>query len=109
MRCNKLFASICLAIAAVFYVVCPVGADDWRTYHNERYGTTIEYPDYFRAGTPPANSDGLEFKSNDGADFSVFASYNALDFNLAGLKEFITENLKAGEVLPIRPRATIGS
>jgi hypothetical protein len=98
-RCNRLFASICLAIAAVFYVVCPVGADDWRTYHNERYGTTIEYPDYFRAGTPPANSDGLEFKCNDGADFSVFASYNALDFNLAGLKAFITENLKAGEVI----------
>ena len=73
-------------------------ADGWRTYHNERYGTTIDYPDFFKAGPPPANNDGLAFKSIDGAEFSVFASYNALDFDLAGFRDFIVKNLDAGEV-----------
>jgi hypothetical protein len=74
-------------------------ADDWRTYHNDRYGTTIEYPDIFKPGTPPDNNDGLKFKSADGADFSVFASYNALDFDLAGFREFTVKNLDAGAVV----------
>jgi len=73
-------------------------ADDWRTYRNARYGTTIDYPDLFKAG-PPENNDGLAFKSPDGADFSVFASYNALDFDLAGFKDFTVKNLEAGEVI----------
>jgi hypothetical protein len=99
MRCNLLVASVGLTVMAVFHVTFAASADDWRAYQNERYGTTIEYPHYFRAGPPPTNNDGLEFKSQDGADFSVFASYNALDFNLAGLKDFITKNLKASEVV----------
>ena len=85
-------------------------ADDWRTYHNDRYGTTIEYPDIFKPGTPPDNNDGLEFKSEDGADFSVFASFNALDFDLAGFQDFIVKNLDAGAVADsTKPTATTGS
>ena len=75
------------------------GAVTWRTYQNDRYGTTIEYPDFFRAAPPPDNDDGREFKAPDGGDFSVFASYNALDFDLAGFKAFTVKNLDAGEVI----------
>jgi len=90
-----------LAAAAVVQAAAPTMAvaDDWRTYRNERYGTTIDYPDIFKAGPPPANDDGLAFKSDDGAAFSVFASFNALDLDLAGFKDFILKNLEAGEVV----------
>jgi hypothetical protein len=89
------------AAAAVVQAAAPTMAvaDDWRTYRNERYGTTIDYPDIFKAGPPPANDDGVAFKSDDGAAFSVFASFNALDFDLAGFKDFILKNLEAGEVV----------
>jgi len=89
------------AAAAVVQAAAPTMAvaNDWRTYRNERYGTTIDYPDIFKAGPPPANDDGLAFKSDDGAAFSVFASFNALDLDLAGFKDFIVKNLEAGEVV----------
>ncbi len=77
-------------------------AETWRTYYNDRYGTTIEHPDYFQPGNPPDANDGLAFTSPDGAGFSVFASYNALDFDLAGYQDFIVKNLKPGKVITYR-------
>jgi hypothetical protein len=41
-------------------------------------------------------------RAQDGASFSVFASYNALDFDLAGYQDFIVKNLKAGKVITYR-------
>ena len=77
-----------LMVAAVTQGMAPPAAlaDDWRTYHNDRYGTTIDYPSAFKPGTPPGNDDGLAFASADGAEFSVFASYNALDFDLTAFR-----------------------
>ena len=77
-------------------------AETWRTYYNDRYGTTIQHPDYFQPGNPPDANDGLAFTSPDGASFSVFASYNALDFDLAGYQDFIVKNLEAGKVISYR-------
>ena len=99
---------VVVALAALAVVQTPAwisqaaGADNWRTYHNDRYGTTIEYPDIFKAAPPPANDDGREFKSADGADFAVYASYNALDFDLAKFQKFIATNLDAGSVVTYR-------
>jgi len=45
-------------------------ADNWLTYQNDRYGTTIDYPDLFKMQRPPDSDDGREFKSADGADFT---------------------------------------
>ncbi len=56
-------------------------------------------PAFFKPGTPPDANDGLAFKSADGADFSVFASYNALDFDLASFQDFIVKNLEPGAVV----------
>jgi hypothetical protein len=94
------------AAAAIVRTAAPVAAiaDGWHTYHNERYGTMIDYPDFFKAGPPPANNDGLAFKSPDGAEFSVFASYNALEFDLAGFRDFIVKNLDAGKVITYQAR-----
>jgi hypothetical protein len=75
------------------------GAPKWRTYQNDRYGTTIDYPDSFKAEPPPDNDDGGRFKSADGAEFAVFASYGALDFDLAGYQKYILEKLGPGKAV----------
>jgi len=80
------------------------GADDWLTYHNDRYGTTIDYPGRFKPQPPPDSDDGREFKSADGTDFTVSASYNALDFNLAGYRDFVLKHLSPGAVVTYQAR-----
>jgi hypothetical protein len=75
------------------------GAADWLTYQNDRYGTTIDYPGAFQPQPPPDDDDGRQFKSADGADFSVFASYNALNFDLAAFQAFTIKNLPSGQVV----------
>jgi hypothetical protein len=74
-------------------------ADDWRLYQNERYGTTIEYPPSFKPLPPPDAGDGRKFESADGGTFSVFASFNAEDYDLAKYRDFVLENLDAGSVV----------
>src|ERR1700751_2310447 len=93
-----------LMIAAVSQLPAPgpVLAGDCAPYHNDRYGTPIDYPGFFKPGTPPEADDGLKFTSADGAEFSVFASYNALGFDLAAFQDFIKENLAAGAVITYR-------
>ena len=78
---------------------CSARAGDWRTYQNDRYGTTIDYPSTFKPQPPPDNDDGRVFKGADGADFRVFASYNALDFDLAQYRDFTVKHLDAGAVV----------
>ena len=75
------------------------GAPAWHSYHNDRYGTTIDYPDIFKAEPPPDNNDGRKFMAADGAEFSVYASYNSLDFDLAEFHDFTIKNLD--------PKATV--
>jgi len=74
-------------------------APNWRTYQNDRYGTTIDYPDLFKAEPPPDNDDGRRFKSADGAEFAVFASYGALDFDRAGYQKYILEKFGPGKAV----------
>jgi hypothetical protein len=82
---------------AALVASAPAWAETWKTYRNERFGTTIEYPDRFRPGRPPDNGDGLGFKSADGAEFSVFGGLNVLEYDLAGLKEAIVKEREPGE------------
>jgi hypothetical protein len=90
--------AICFAAAAPAAAQTS-GTPKWRTYQNDRYGTTLDYPDFFKAEPPPDNDDGRRFKSADGAEFAVFASYNALDFDLAGYQKYILENLGPGKAV----------
>src|SRR5262249_36209546 len=77
-----------LALAAAAVSAGPAAAQkQWRTYKNERFGTTIEYPaDKFTPQPPPANGDGLRFTAVDGAEFTVSAINNVLDQNITGLE-----------------------
>jgi serine/threonine-protein kinase len=87
------------ALLAVAYGAAIGKSDNWQTYHNDRYGTTIDYPDQFKPEPPPDADDGRKFTSADGAQFSVYASYNALDLNLAKFQDFILKNLDPGQVI----------
>jgi hypothetical protein len=73
---------------------------------NERFGTTIEYPDRFRPGRPPANGDGLAFSSGDGAKFSVFGGFNVLEHDLAALKDLVMSDRDAGETIDYQPQGS---
>src|SRR6202451_306314 len=81
------------------------GAGNWLTYQNDRYGTTIEYPGFFKPEPPPDNDDGRRFKSADGAEFAVFASYNALDFDIAGYLQDTLKNLDPGATVTYQAHA----
>ena len=74
-------------------------ADQWLIYQNDRYGTTIDYPDQFNAAPPPRADDGRTFTSADGAEFSVYASSNALNFDLAKYEDFTLKNLDSSRVV----------
>jgi hypothetical protein len=70
----------------------------WRTYRNERFGTTIDYPsDRFNPGDPPANGDGLRFVAADGAAFTVSAINNVLHQRLPAIETAVVRNLANGE------------
>ena len=74
-------------------------ADDWRTYQNDRYGTTIDYPSSFKPQPPPDNDDGRAFKSADGGEFRVFASFGGIDSDLAKYHDSVVKNLDAGSIV----------
>ena len=94
--------SFVFAVLSATLFAARAGADNWLTYHNDRYGTTIDYPDFFKAQRPPDSDDGRTFKSADGAEFLVFAEYNALDFTVATYRDFIVKNLDPGAVITYR-------
>jgi hypothetical protein len=99
MRRNRLITSIlsCGFVLAFYPLAQAGGASVWRTYHNDRFGTTIDYPDFFKPMPPPENGDGLEFQSADGAEFLAFGSYNVDKLNLAGLAADVVKNLERGK------------
>jgi hypothetical protein len=101
VRCKLTF----LGIVAVISLLAPTSkADGWSTYQNDRYGTTIDYPDIFAAQPPPDANDGRAFKSADGAEFSVSALYDALDFTVAKYHDFIVKNLDPGSAVTYQAR-----
>jgi len=96
-------------VAAVLgWGIVGAAADDWRIYQNERYGTTIDYPPSFKPLPPPDNNDGRKFESADGGTFSVFASFNALDYDLAEYRDSILKNLDAGSVVTYQAQGRTG-
>jgi hypothetical protein len=75
MRFGPIFAAFVLTAG----LSAPADAA-WRTYVNERFGVTADVPDDWKAGLPPTNGDGLDFKSPDGrASIVVSGSLNIAD------------------------------
>jgi hypothetical protein len=53
---------------------------------------------------PPDADDGRRFKSADGAEFAVSASYAAMDYTLATYRDFIVKNLAPGSAIAYETR-----
>jgi hypothetical protein len=65
-------------LAAVF--VASARAETFRTYANDRFGATAEYPSDWRSDPPPENGDGLVFRSPDGqATITISGILNIAD------------------------------
>jgi hypothetical protein len=76
--------------------------ETWKTYANDRFGTTIEYPSRFKPGRRPDNNDGQGFTAPDGALLAVWGSLNIEERDIAGLEAWLTENHKADEQITYR-------
>jgi hypothetical protein len=90
-----------LWIAAGLISAVPARAQKtWKTYRNERFGTSIEYPsDRFRPLPPPENGDGLKFAATDGAQFVVSAIRNVLEESLAEIQgAYLKERVPSEEI-----------
>jgi hypothetical protein len=80
-----------LVLIVIVAAMLPLAAhaQEWATYINGRFGTTIEYPaDLFEMLPPPENDDGRSFATADGAArFIVYAGYNVLEQTLTELAD----------------------
>jgi|SRR5271170_6587957 len=104
MRGRWLFVfAVLSAIVPAMTFAAAARAGNWLTYQNDRYGTTIDYPDQFKPEPPPDANDGRRFNSADGAKFAVYASY-ALDSTLADIQEFTLKNLAPGAVVTYKTK-----
>ncbi len=104
MRGKWLFVfAVLSAIVPAMTFAAAARAGNWLTYQNDRYGTTIDYPDQFKPEPPPDANDGRRFNSADGAKFAVYAAY-ALDSTLADIQEFTLKNLAPGAVVTYKTK-----
>jgi hypothetical protein len=76
--------------------------ETWKTYLNDRFGTTIEYPSRFKPGRRPDNNDGQGFTAPDGALLAVWGSLNIEERDIAGLEAWLKENHEADEQITYR-------
>jgi hypothetical protein len=104
MRRKFFLACVISGAFGVATVAVPAKADQWLTYQNDRYGTTINYPDQFKAEPPPGADDGRTFTSPAGAAFSVYASYNASGFSVAEYEDFTLTHLDPGQAVTYKAR-----
>ncbi|WP_181707347.1 hypothetical protein [Chthonobacter rhizosphaerae] len=76
-----------VALFALVTAAAPALAEDWQTYTNPKFGTTITYPaDIFTPEPESANGDGRRFVSADGrAEITVYGGYNVDRLSLKDL------------------------
>lgn len=72
-------AAKAVALAAMLFA-CP-GYAAQSTYVNERFGTSIAFPDdvFTQRMPPPDNGDGQRWQAPDGGTLAVFGRYNVMD------------------------------
>lgn len=84
----------------------PAAADSL-SYSNDRFGTRLTFPaELFEMRLePPANGDGMTWRSADGASLAVYGAYNTLEQAPSDLQADISDRRAAeGEVTYARSR-----
>jgi hypothetical protein len=66
-------------VFAALLVAGPALAENWRSYHNDRFGPTADYPAGWTMGPEPENNDGRRFSSPDGDAFVIISGNFAMD------------------------------
>ena len=91
---KRLIFTLIIALAAVSAAFAQT---KYRTYSNDRFYFSIEYPsNLLKMQAPPANNDGRTFRSKDGkVEMRVWGQFNALDRNL--LEEYEESLKKCGK------------
>ena len=86
-RTTLLLASIAILLAG------GARAESWRSYHNERFGTTADAPANWTMGPEPENDDGREFTSPDQhAQLTISGIFANVDAN-----DELASRLEAGQ------------
>jgi hypothetical protein len=67
-----------LVAGLVLGVTPAIAQESWTRYVNARFGTHVDYMEFFEPDPEPENGDGLSFRSPE-ATFAVFAHYNVLE------------------------------
>ena len=102
---NGLVFGLLWALAGAAMLSPAAAQKVWKTYKNERFGTTVEYPsDKFIPQPPPENGDGLRFIAIDGGEFTVAAINNVLDQNLAAIEAAALKDRPLDEKITHRDR-----
>ena len=94
-----------LALVLALAVPAAAHAASWRTYANERFGTTADVPSDWQAGEAPANGDGLRFTSPDGQAW-IIVSGSLQVSDSVGEAMAILERPNEGEQITYRHRET---
>lgn len=77
----------------LIFASLPAAAEKYRSYTNERFGQTADVPASWHPDPPPANGDGLIFRSPDGgASLTVSGSLNIADSVKEALRDQGTPN-----------------
>jgi serine/threonine-protein kinase len=77
------------AIVLLLAVAAATAAERYRTYANDRFGTTADVPAGWVADPPPENSDGLTFRSPDQrASVAVYGGLHVWDTIDAAMQSF---------------------
>lgn len=62
-------------LLALALLMQPAWAQQWGSYHNERFGATADLPPGFEpAGPEAANSDGLIFRTRNGGLLTIYGA-----------------------------------
>jgi hypothetical protein len=68
-----------LIASAAMAVALPARAESWRSYYNDRFGVTADYPADWKMAPPPENNDGRIFESPDGTAQVIINGMHVLD------------------------------
>src|SRR5262249_25445069 len=80
----------CPGAIALLAFAAATAAPQYRTYANERFGTTADVPADWKADPPPENGDGLRFRSPDQRALLIVSG-------MLNIYDTVEEALKASE------------